>query len=178
MKALRDCQSCLADDDIGTRLEKSSSRLLCSSPCSPSLASADAPPRGRNLRLRLPIQRSAPRSNDRRAAQDQQRRDHEVGEGPARTRRPRPSALVPRPSLGRAVHGVGGWRPFVRRSKTNFRTATRKTPSRRARREEKARSPLGPPEMAPDCPDIDDTHGSGLFCGSIDLPYPGVGLEA
>jgi hypothetical protein len=29
MKALRDCQSCLADDDIGTRLEKSSSRLLC-----------------------------------------------------------------------------------------------------------------------------------------------------
>jgi hypothetical protein len=29
MKALRDCQSCLAEDDIGTRLEKSSSRLLC-----------------------------------------------------------------------------------------------------------------------------------------------------
>ena len=29
MKTLRDCQSCLADDDIGTRLEKSSSRLLC-----------------------------------------------------------------------------------------------------------------------------------------------------
>ena len=29
MKALRDCQSCLADDDIGTRLEKSSGRLLC-----------------------------------------------------------------------------------------------------------------------------------------------------
>jgi hypothetical protein len=29
MKALRDCQSCLAHDDIGTRLEKSSSRLLC-----------------------------------------------------------------------------------------------------------------------------------------------------
>jgi hypothetical protein len=29
MKALRDCQSCLADDDIGTRLEKSSSWLLC-----------------------------------------------------------------------------------------------------------------------------------------------------
>ena len=29
MKALRDCQSCLADDDIGTRLEKSPSRLLC-----------------------------------------------------------------------------------------------------------------------------------------------------
>jgi hypothetical protein len=29
MKALRDCQSCLADNDIGTRLEKSPSRLLC-----------------------------------------------------------------------------------------------------------------------------------------------------
>ena len=29
MKTLRDCQSCLADDDIANRLEKSSSRLLC-----------------------------------------------------------------------------------------------------------------------------------------------------
>ena len=29
MKALRDCQSCLADDDIGARFEKSPSRLLC-----------------------------------------------------------------------------------------------------------------------------------------------------
>jgi len=29
MKAIRDCQSCLADDDIGTRLGKSPSRSLC-----------------------------------------------------------------------------------------------------------------------------------------------------
>ena len=29
MKALRDCQNCLAGDDIRTRLEKSHTRLLC-----------------------------------------------------------------------------------------------------------------------------------------------------
>jgi hypothetical protein len=75
MKILRDCQSCLADDGIGTRLEKSSSQLLCFLPLLALIGAADALPRGRNLRLRLPIQRSAPRSNDRRApAQELQRR--------------------------------------------------------------------------------------------------------
>jgi hypothetical protein len=52
MKTLRDCQSCLADDDIGTRLEKSSSRSLCFLALLALIGVGDAPPRGRNLRLR------------------------------------------------------------------------------------------------------------------------------
>jgi hypothetical protein len=59
--------------------------------------------------LRLPSRSSRRCGSISQAAplatrQELQRLHPEAGEGPARTRRPRPSALVPRPSITRAVH--------------------------------------------------------------------------
>jgi hypothetical protein len=92
---------------------------------------------------------------------------------------PQPPSLVPRPSVRRAVHRVGGWRPCARRSKTNVPNGHQnRTIAASATRSESAfiigTSRNGPPG----CPPFDACVSSVpvFFMGCEANPADGTGF--